>query len=308
MTDLDIDVQNGQTPTITPTATVANPADHGVDYPIQYTVRADGQRTATGAITIEDLSGSLSRRDPEVSTAVLPSVTLPAGTQDATVFIEPRDWAAAYGETYSESISTDAPVPTDVQIVDCDISQSRVTAPAEVDMSATLENPAPFRVTAEAVFSLGAESRPETVTLDPGERYTVSQRAPVFGGGTVQGSVSLVVAPTDNPSAREQGDMADCGTVEVLAAFDSNAVELSGCNVSPTTITAGDTVTATVTVRNNNSNNAARAVVNFTASGTSASDTVTVQAGRTATARAEFVFESSGSYNVDASLGSVSQA
>lgn len=102
--------------------------------------------------------------------------------------------------------------------------------------------------------------------------------------------------------------MAECGTVEVLAAFDESAVELSQCGLSSNTITAGGTVTATVSVRNNNSNVPARVTVNFSTSAASASDVVTVQAGRTETARVDFEFATPGSYTVESAIGNVSQA
>ena len=191
VTDLSFDVQNGTQPTITPTATVGNPTNHGVDYPITVTTQADGRIVNSEDVLIEDLSGSVNAYRLEKSEATLPSVTLPRGTQRATVFIEPRSWAAEFGESYAESVNTDAPVPEDVQIVDCDMAQSQVRAPAEVDMSATVENPTPFRVETELTFSLGGRSETETVVLSPNERYTDRQAVAVLSGGTKQGSVEI---------------------------------------------------------------------------------------------------------------------
>jgi len=191
VTDLSIDVINGIEPRLSPTATVANPTNHGVDYPATVITRADGQVVNSEQVLIERLSGSASAPFPNESTATLPSVTLPRGTQRATVSVEPRDWAAAYGRSYSESVNTSAPVPSDVQIVDCNISQSRIRAPAEVEMSATVENPTPFRVETELTFALGGRSETETVVLSPNERYTASQPVAALSGGTKQGTVDI---------------------------------------------------------------------------------------------------------------------
>jgi len=191
VSDLSFDVSGGTAPQITPTVTIDNPANHAVDYPVRVVVRADGRRAFSDNITIQNLSGAVGGRGVETSTATLPTVSLPSGTREATVFIEPRAWAAEFGETYSESISTDLPVPSDVQIVACDMSPSRVRAPAEVEMAATLENPTPLRVETELTFTLGGRSETETVTLDPNERYTDRQRVAVLSGGTKQGSVEI---------------------------------------------------------------------------------------------------------------------
>jgi len=103
--------------------------------------------------------------------------------------------------------------------------------------------------------------------------------------------------------------MVTCGTIEVLPAFDSNAVEIANCNVDTNTAVAGqDTVNATVEVRNNNSNAAASATVNFSAGSASSSESVTIQAGRSDSATTSFVFDSPGTYTVEVSLGGVSQA
>lgn len=102
--------------------------------------------------------------------------------------------------------------------------------------------------------------------------------------------------------------MVDCGTVEVLPAFNSNAVEIVNCNVDTNTAVAGqDTVNATVEVRNNNSNAAATATASFSAGPASASQSLTIQPGRTARATASFVFDSPGTYTVQVTLGGVSQ-
>jgi len=103
--------------------------------------------------------------------------------------------------------------------------------------------------------------------------------------------------------------MVVCGTIEVLPAFDSNAVEIVSCNVDKNTAVAGqDTVNSTIEIRNNNSNAAATATAGFSAGSASSSQTVTIQAGRTATANASFVFDSPGTYTVEVSLSGVSQA
>jgi len=102
--------------------------------------------------------------------------------------------------------------------------------------------------------------------------------------------------------------MVDCGTVEVLAAFDSSAVTVSGCNVSPTTVTEGDTVTASATVQNNNSDSRARVTLRFDAGNTTATDTVSVRAGGSATGSADFQFTSGGNYSIGVSIQNVSEA
>ena len=103
--------------------------------------------------------------------------------------------------------------------------------------------------------------------------------------------------------------MVTCGTIEVLPAFDSSAVEIVSCNVDTNTAVAGqDTVNATVEVRNNNSNAAATATASFSAGSASSSKSLTIQAGRSASATASFVFDSPGTYTVEVDLGDVSQA
>lgn len=103
--------------------------------------------------------------------------------------------------------------------------------------------------------------------------------------------------------------MVDCGTVEILPAFDTNAVEIVNCNVDTNTAIAGqDTINATAEVRNNNPDAAAAATANFNAGSASASESVTVQPGRTASATASFVFDEPGSYTIQVSLGNVSEA
>jgi len=102
--------------------------------------------------------------------------------------------------------------------------------------------------------------------------------------------------------------MVDCGTVEVLSAFDPSAVAVSGCSVSPTNVSPGELVRATATVQNNNSQSRAQATLRFTAGGTTADDTVTVPPGGSATASATFQFSSNGDYSVDVLLDSVSEA
>jgi len=102
--------------------------------------------------------------------------------------------------------------------------------------------------------------------------------------------------------------MVDCGTVEVLAAFDSSAVTVSGCNVSPTDVSTGDTVTASASVQNNNADSRARVTLRFDAGNTTATDTVTVRAGGSATGSADFQFTSGGNYSIGVSIQNVSEA
>jgi hypothetical protein len=104
--------------------------------------------------------------------------------------------------------------------------------------------------------------------------------------------------------------MVECGTVEVLAAFDPSAVTVSGCNVTPTTVTEGDTVTATGTVQNGNPDSRAQVTLRFTVSGTSAAETETVlvPAGGSGTGSATFQFTDDGSYPIDVSVDSATEA
>jgi len=102
--------------------------------------------------------------------------------------------------------------------------------------------------------------------------------------------------------------MVDCGTVEILPAFDESAVSVSGCNVSPTTATVGDTVTATATVQNGNADSRAQVTLQFTAGRTTATETVSVRAGGSATGSADFQFSGAGNYSVEVAIQNVSEA
>lgn len=102
--------------------------------------------------------------------------------------------------------------------------------------------------------------------------------------------------------------MASCGTVEVLPQFSGSSVSIESCNVDGSSLAIGESVTATATVRNQQGNAEAAATVEFTSGGETITQSLTVPAGTTRTARAQFTYANAGTYTVEVGLASVNRA
>ena len=97
-----------------------------------------------------------------------------------------------------------------------------------------------------------------------------------------------------------------CGTVEVVSAFDPNAVTATNCSLSTSSTTEGGTVTYTVDVNNPN-DNPATAQVEVSGSGFTETGQLNVSGNSTESIVFEIQFNSPGSYNLSADVVSASE-
>lgn len=102
--------------------------------------------------------------------------------------------------------------------------------------------------------------------------------------------------------------MASCGTVEVLPQFNPDDVSIESCSVDGDSLAVGESVTATATVANAQSNAEADVTVRFTSGGETVRQSTTVPAGSSRTVRASFTYSNAGTYTLEVGVGSASRA
>lgn len=100
----------------------------------------------------------------------------------------------------------------------------------------------------------------------------------------------------------------DCGTIEVLPAFNESDVYVSACNLQTQTATPGDTIQVDTPVNNDNGADAQVTVELFVDGSSLASDTQTITANGSSTFGFQFTPEESGDYNLSTEVTSASRA
>lgn len=102
--------------------------------------------------------------------------------------------------------------------------------------------------------------------------------------------------------------VADCGTIEVVEAFDDADVQTVGCSSLPSSATVGDTVNLDYTVENNNPKSASVDVeVIRDGEESTGSDTLQVGANDTATGSFDVEFGSAGAFYLTVQVTGVTQ-
>ena len=142
---------------VEPQATFRNPANHGVQLPLQVTAEIGGETIHTEQTTASSLTGSIRRGGFEDRTRSLPTFSIPNRTftdSTLTYTITPTEWADGWVDPRSTTMSLSGVSVDSVSITDCSISPQEVTVSEEATLTATVSNPTPGRVDTTLRFVL----------------------------------------------------------------------------------------------------------------------------------------------------------
>lgn len=134
---------------VEPQATFRNPANHGVQLPLEVTADIDGETIHTEQTTASSLTGSATRGGSEDRTRELPTFSIPNRTftdNTLTYTVTPTGWADGWVDPRSTTTSLSGVSVDSVSITDCSISPQQVTVPEEATLTATVSNPTPGQV------------------------------------------------------------------------------------------------------------------------------------------------------------------